>query len=265
MPLGCVKPMDYWEQIWDKGGRQRCGNCGRPIYRDSSSGYWMHCGGFETGLMPDGVNGYRCEPWMWDAHDPRPKTTAFPVRVPFVPAELPVTAEAILNAKEPTVERDETVNVTLAPAFEDLDEKMQKRLTYQAREYVDSVADVMRTFDTGATRNNDEGRIDPEGFISPHVLLRFSEYMNRNRHTADGGYRESDNWQKGLPRGAYMKSLVRHLLELWAYERRDGASDPFVTEEQESKAADTLCAIIFNAQGMLFEILREHDRRGRSV
>lgn len=111
-------------------------------------------------------------------------------------------------------------------------------------------AGTMRQFDTGATRNQDAQRIDPEGFLSPMVLLRFSEYMNRNRLQADGTIRSSDNWQKGIPQEAYMKSLVRHMLELWTFARQ-GSSEESLTIE------DTLCALIFNAQGMLYERLRE--------
>ena len=65
-------------------------------------------------------------------------------------------------------------------------------------------------------------------------------------HTIDsaGGTRESDNWQKGFPLRVYVKSLLRHSLALWRINR--GFMD------LGSKfLEDTLCAIIFNAQGYL--------------
>ena len=52
----------------------------------------------------------------------------------------------------------------------------------------------MRKFDTGATRNNDETRLDYEGFLSPLVLERFAQYIHKNRVQDDGTIRASDNW-----------------------------------------------------------------------
>lgn len=103
----------------------------------------------------------------------------------------------------------------------------------------------MRYFDTGATRDTDEGKLDFEGFISPRVLYRFAQYMHHHRHQADGKLRASDNWQKGIPQEAYMKSLTRHFMELWLC-WREGVGDTI---------NDTLCAILFNVQGLLHERL----------
>src|SRR5687768_4320669 len=36
---------------------------------------------------------------------------------------------------------------------------------------------AMREFETGATRNLDNGKLDYEGFLSPLVMERFAEYM----------------------------------------------------------------------------------------
>jgi hypothetical protein len=107
----------------------------------------------------------------------------------------------------------------------------------------------MRTFETGATRDADHDKIDPEGFMSPLVILRFCEYMHKNRLQADGNLRASDNWQKGIPVDAYMKSLLRHVLDLWLC--HDGAY-----ALARSGRIDALCGILFNAQGYLHEIER---------
>lgn len=108
----------------------------------------------------------------------------------------------------------------------------------------------MRQFSTGATRDTDEGKFDPEGFFSPVVLLRFSEYMAKNRVQADGNTRASDNWQRGIPKDAYIKSLWRHFHDLWLHHR--GWSE----EARESKE-EALCAIMFNVMGYLYEELKD--------
>ncbi len=105
----------------------------------------------------------------------------------------------------------------------------------------------IRTFDTGATRNSDNDKIDPEGFLSPLVILRFCEYMHKHRLKSDGNLRASDNWQRGIPVDVYMKSLLRHVLDL--HLAHDGAG-AFARSSKE----DALCAILFNAQGYLHEI-----------
>lgn len=109
----------------------------------------------------------------------------------------------------------------------------------------------MRNFETGATRNSDAGRPDYEGFLSPLVIERFGEYMNSHRKQADGKIRESDNWQKGIPLAAYIKGLFRHFLHLWQRHRGYQVTDPLAAANIE----EDLCAIMFNTQGYLHELL----------
>ena len=111
----------------------------------------------------------------------------------------------------------------------------------------------MRTFESGATRDTDTTKHDPEGFNSPLVEKRFCQYMTTHRVQVDGSVRASDNWQKGIPRDAYMKSLLRHVHDLWRH--HDGYADEAVDQDIES----VLCAIRFNVNGYLFEVLK--DRR----
>ena len=108
----------------------------------------------------------------------------------------------------------------------------------------------MRQFETGATRDSEEGKLDYEGFLNPLVLQRYAEYMHGHRIQADGGMRDSDNWQKGIPKTAYMKSLWRHFMDLWLHHR--GYPIKALTQ-------DALCAIIFNAMGYLLCLLREEE------
>ena len=113
----------------------------------------------------------------------------------------------------------------------------------------------MRNFDTGATRDTDEGKNDYEGFYSPLVVEAFGNYMTKHRIQADGKLRDSDNWQKGIPKDAYIKSLWRHFLDMWfihrGYKRTDKQTGEVLTMKE------VLCAILFNVQGYLYEILKE--------
>ena len=108
---------------------------------------------------------------------------------------------------------------------------------------------TMRSFDTGATRDTAEGKLDMEGFTHPMVMRQFAKYMNMNRLQSDGQLRDSDNWQKGIPIDAYMKSLKRHCDEVWLNHRGFG-----FPREAGIKAA--LCGIMFNSMGMLLEVLK---------
>lgn len=110
----------------------------------------------------------------------------------------------------------------------------------------------LSTFESGATRSDSSVRIDPEGYLSPIVLSRFCEYMNKHRLQADGTSRNSDNWQKGLPLETYIKSAARHFLHLWIRHRGFPVTDPFAAMDIE----EDLCALMFNVQGYLFELLR---------
>ena len=103
----------------------------------------------------------------------------------------------------------------------------------------------MRKFQTGATRDTDENKLDYEGFLSHKVIKRYAEYMHTHRKQADGQLRASDNWQKGIPKDAYMKSMWRHFFEVWEAHRED-------KEKQEA-----LCALLFNVCGYLHEELKK--------
>jgi len=110
----------------------------------------------------------------------------------------------------------------------------------------------MRNFETGATRDSADDKFDYEGFIDPLVLERFGEYMHKHRKQADGALRASDNWQKGIPKDAYMKSVIRHLMDWWKQHRGHSGQDTL---------EDSLCAVIFNAQGYLHEIIKERTAK----
>ena len=107
----------------------------------------------------------------------------------------------------------------------------------------------MREFNTGATRDNSDDKIDPEGFMSPLVELAFAEYMHAHRERADGALRDSDNWQKGIPFDQYLKSAFRHFFDVWLISRGHHA----MAREDLNSA---LCALKFNINGLLYEHLQ---------
>jgi hypothetical protein len=108
----------------------------------------------------------------------------------------------------------------------------------------------MRQFETGATRDEDKEKLDFEGFLSPIVLERYAQYMHGHRRQADGQMRASDNWQRGIPKDAYMKSLWRHFFEAWKIHRITG---------NRNLLEDALCGVLFNASGYLFEVLKRRQ------
>lgn len=114
---------------------------------------------------------------------------------------------------------------------------------------------LIRTFESGATRNSAEGKFDYEGFLSPLVLVEFGRYMHHHRHLEDGSLRDSDNWQKGIPKDQYIKSLFRHFMDLWLLHRGYDAERP--ENGQEVDFDEALAAILFNAQGYWHELLKE--------
>ncbi len=119
---------------------------------------------------------------------------------------------------------------------------------------------VVRTFETGANRDVDTDKYDYEGFMSPVVVERFGKYMHKNRFLRDGNIRDSDNWQKGIPRPVYMKSAFRHFVEWWKIHRRDtDLTLEDLTYDELNTLEDALCAMIFNASGYLHELLKLED------
>lgn len=114
---------------------------------------------------------------------------------------------------------------------------------------------IIRKFVTGATRDTATGKNDYEGFLSPVVIESFGNYMTSHRKQSDGSLRDSDNWQKGIPFTAYMKSMWRHFLDLWFIHRGHKRFDK--CNGHEITIEEACCAILFNVQGYLHEHLKE--------
>ncbi len=111
----------------------------------------------------------------------------------------------------------------------------------------------MRTFETGASRDSDNQKLDYEGFLSPLVLQRFAEYMHRHRIQADGSLRSADNWQKLFGSDHFsvcMKSLSRHHMAVWLAHRHCPTEDTL---------EDSLCGIMFNTMAYLLGLLKKEN------
>lgn len=112
----------------------------------------------------------------------------------------------------------------------------------------------MREFDGGATRDDDDDKLDFEGFLNPFVLESFAKYMHRNRQTANG-VRNSDNWQAGsIPPEVYIKSAWRHFHHWWKLHRQHEMVD-------REEALDAINGVLFNAMGYALAILRDMEAR----
>lgn len=103
----------------------------------------------------------------------------------------------------------------------------------------------IRTFDTGATRDTNENKLEYRRFFSPMVLRRRAEFMHKNRLQSDGKLRDPDNWKKGMPHSVYADSLSRHVREM----------EQALESPELGGIEETLCAIMFNAEGLLYELL----------
>ena len=111
----------------------------------------------------------------------------------------------------------------------------------------DTLNPLVREFDTGATRDLDHNKLDFEAFLSFPVLKRYAQYMHINRFQKDGTVRPGDNWQKGIPKEVYMKSMYRHFMDVWASHRGYSTNEDLQT---------ALSALLFNVMGYLHEELK---------
>ena len=110
----------------------------------------------------------------------------------------------------------------------------------------------IRKFDTGATRDTEAGKLDYIKALSPIVLQRYVQYLDKHRLQSDGSLRDWDNWKQGIPPEVYLSSRMRHEIAIWLLFEGYPAFDNHGPVNIE----DALCAIIFNAQGQLHEILK---------
>ena len=88
------------------------------------------------------------------------------------------------------------------------------------------------------------------------MLQCYVDYIGRHRLQSDGNLRDWDNWKNGMPKDVYLDGLGRHFWATWLLFQGFPASDNHGSVTLE----DSLCAIIFNAQGMLHELLKKEEK-----
>lgn len=114
----------------------------------------------------------------------------------------------------------------------------------------------IRKFETGGTRDTDDGKYDYEAFLSPAVIEAYGAYMHLHRKQADGQMRDGDNWQKGFGdqhQSVCVKSLWRHFFDLWKIHRGHKVIDK--KDGHEVTLPESCCAIMFNTMAILHNYL----------
>jgi hypothetical protein len=116
----------------------------------------------------------------------------------------------------------------------------------------------MRSFDTGATRDTGEGKLDYSGFLCPYVLEQYAKFMNMNRLQSDGKLRDADNWQKGIPTAVYVSSSWRHYWEFWKFARLFLKNEFGWDRCIHIALMAGACGLLFNIMGYMHEYLKNH-------
>ena len=111
---------------------------------------------------------------------------------------------------------------------------------------------LIRTFDSGATRDTVQGKLDYVKALSPIVLRRYAQYLDKNRLQSDGSYRDFDNWKNGIPQEVYHSGGGRHFMDTWLL------TEGYATEDNHGpvEIEDAICAQLFNLMGRLHEMLK---------
>ena len=99
------------------------------------------------------------------------------------------------------------------------------------------------TFQSGAIRDSQEGKVDFIETVSWTAFNRFARYMTGKKKKYGQG-----NFKKGIPIDSYEKSLMRHIVKYLKNKHEGGNDEP---EE------DHLAAIVFNTFGIMHEELRQ--------
>lgn len=113
----------------------------------------------------------------------------------------------------------------------------------------------MRTFESGATRDDDHRKLDFEGSLSPQVLWEVAAYMERCSTLPDGSVRPADNWKRGWDRDVSLKSLLRHVMDLWLLHH--GCAIPRPEDGHVPTMTDALGGAFFNVQAYWLRWLEE--------
>jgi hypothetical protein len=121
----------------------------------------------------------------------------------------------------------------------------------------------IRQFETGATRDVSSDKPDYEGYLHPLVLEEYGRYMLSHQRQQDGTLRTSDNWQKGMDRKVYLKSLLRHVFDLWKLERGVVVTD--LRDLHLVTPLEACMGIMFNVMGFVYETLTNKFEISRQI
>lgn len=116
-----------------------------------------------------------------------------------------------------------------------------------------------RVFETGAIRDVNTTKVNVMGHISPLVTKFYTEYLHECRKLQDGTLRDAENWKLGMPEQVWLESFVRHTEDVKLI--ADGFPDAAHTPDMKK----ALCAVLFNAQGLLYQILVRERAAAASV
>lgn len=95
------------------------------------------------------------------------------------------------------------------------------------------------TFDTGAIRDSQDGKVDFIETVSWTAFNRFARYMTGKKVKYGSG-----NFKKGIPVSSYEQSLLRHVHKYLVNKHEGG---------NEEVNEDHLAAIVFNVFGIMHE------------
>lgn len=132
-----------------------------------------------------------------------------------------------------------------------------------------------RIFDTWASRDTSDGKLEYSNYIHPLNDFNFAQYM-QSKQIIWWEYRRWDNRQKWIPEESLFDSLIRHieivkLLRKWydVYEKRnENWSVELIVKKKSEKSLDfeqkdiisELNAIRFNSEAMkLFYLTNNED------
>jgi hypothetical protein len=117
-----------------------------------------------------------------------------------------------------------------------------------------------RLSDSGASRDESYDKLDYHKFNHPIVEWIFAQYMHQHRKLRDGSLRDGDNWQKGFPIDWILGSARRHMVDWELLEK----GYEVLERGEQVDLIETLCAIRFNVNARLLELLKDTKRIERN-
>lgn len=115
----------------------------------------------------------------------------------------------------------------------------------------------VRTFTSGATRDQNATKFAYTRHLDPAVLTSFVAYMHKHRIHSDGTPREPDNWKHGFGLPTLMESLGRHFWELWTRHEDNipfGKMPDYLSDTERKALLEACNGILFNTMSYMREL-----------